>query len=235
MESSDLEMVLEQIESEISNLFSKLNEDERVQSLNRLRLFLRSQSPFVNEPVDCVQWIRADQVVANDYNPNSVAPPEMKLLEHSITEDGYTQPIVTFLRDGVYEVVDGFHRNRVGKESLIVASRIKGYLPCVVINNTRADVGDRMAATIRHNRARGKHRVDSMAEIVMDLKKRNWSDEKIGRDLGMDADEVLRLSQITGLAEMFSDREFSEAWEADSINEDDDLKDMVREDETRIL
>lgn len=225
----------EKVRGVVSALLADKSLDEQVETLNAIRVAVREFSPFTKEPVDCVQWVRADQVIANEYNPNSVAPPEMKLLEHSILEDGYTQPIVAWFRDGVYEVVDGFHRNRVGKESLLVATRIKGYLPVVVINSSRADTGDRMAATIRHNRARGKHKVDAMAEIVLDLKRRNWSDEKIGRDLGMDPDEVLRLSQITGLAEMFADREFSEAWEADTINENDDLKDAEVEDAKGLL
>jgi ParB-like chromosome segregation protein Spo0J len=169
--------------------------------------------------VDCVRWIKAEQVTANDYNPNSVAPPEMRLLEHSITEDGYTQPIVSWQRDGVFEVVDGFHRHRVGKESEAVRARVHGYLPAVVINNKRDDKGDRMAATIRHNRARGEHRVESMADIVVELKRRFWSDEKIATELGMEPDEVLRLTQVTGLAGLFADRDFSEAWQATTFDE----------------
>jgi ParB-like chromosome segregation protein Spo0J len=124
---------------------------------------------------------------------------------------------------GVLEVVDGFHRHRVGRESPEVRERILHFLPVVVVNESRTDRGDRIAATIRHNRARGKHRIDSMSAIVVELKRRNWSDEKIGRELGMDPDEVLRLSQISGLAEMFADREFSEAWEIASIDETDAL------------
>lgn len=202
----------------VSALLAKLadlDEPDRIEAINGIRAELHKYSPFVAEPVDCVRWVLAETVTANDYNPNSVAPPEMQLLEHSITEDGYTQPIVSWERDGVYEVVDGFHRHRVGKESATVRKRVRGYLPVVVINSAREDKGDRMAATIRHNRARGKHRVDAMSEIVMDLKRRRWSDEKIGKELGMDPDEVLRLCQVTGLAELFADREFSEAWEAD--------------------
>ena len=193
--------------------------DDKVQAINRIRKALSKHSPFNTEPVDCVQWIKSDLVHANDYNPNSVAPPEMKLLEHSILEDGYTQPIVSWMRDDVFEVIDGFHRHRVGKESESVRSRIRGYLPAVVINNSREDKGDRMAATIRHNRARGEHKVDSMAEIVIELKRRFWSDEKIAQELGMDSDEVLRLQQVTGLAGLFADREFSSAWEATSFEE----------------
>ena len=201
----------------------------RVETLNALRLELHRLSPFATEPVDCVLWVPAESVQANDYNPNTVAPPEMKLLEHSITADGYTQPIVAWEREGHFEVVDGFHRTRVGKESGTVRKRVLGYLPVTVISAEREDRGDRIAATIRHNRARGKHRVEAMSDIVVELKRRNWADEKIGRELGMDPDEVLRLCQISGLAEMFADRAFSEAWEAEQINEEDTL-DVLEED-----
>jgi ParB-like chromosome segregation protein Spo0J len=184
--------------------------EQQVGVLNSARQMMHESGPFSSEPVDCVQWVQNTAVQANDYNPNSVAPPEMELLRLSITADGYTQPIVSWNRESVYEVVDGFHRHRVGKECDDVRERVKGYLPLVVIKSDREDKGDRMAATIRHNRARGKHRVDAMSEIVVDLKR---------RELGMDADEVLRLTQVSGLAEMFADREFSEAWEADRIEE----------------
>lgn len=199
---------------------SSLPLQERVEALNRIREALSAYSPFQGEPVDFVRWVKSDLVTANDYNPNSVAPPEMQLLAHSITEDGYTQPIVSWLRDdNMREVVDGFHRHRVGKEVVSVRERVHGYLPVVTINGSREDKGDRMAATIRHNRARGEHRVDSMAEIVIELKRRFWSDEKIAKELGMEPDEVLRLQQVTGLAGLFADREFSEAWEATSFEE----------------
>lgn len=200
----------------LSNLISELSamsEAEKVSSINKVKEELHRISPFASEPVDCVLWVPAEQVEANDYNPNSVAPPEMKLLEISISEDGYTQPIVAWGVNGYYEVVDGFHRNRVGKESKTVRERIHGYLPITLINHDREDKGDRIAATIRHNRARGKHQIAAMSDIVLDLSRRNWSDAKIGRELGMEPDEVLRLKQITGLAELFSDVEFSEAWE----------------------
>lgn len=188
----------------------------RVQAINAIREELHKCSPFKNEPVDFVRWIAADQVHANDYNPNSVAPPEMQLLRRSIGEDGYTQPIVGMLDEAsTYEVIDGFHRHRVGRECDDVRERVHGYLPIVQIRKDRTDRGDRIAATIRHNRARGKHRVDAMSDIVIELKRRNWSDEKIGRELGMDPDEVLRLCQITGLAEAFKDDDFSRAWEVD--------------------
>ncbi len=190
-----------------------LPEGEKIAALNEARKALHEISPFSGEPVDCVLWVPADQVEANDYNPNTVAPPEMRLLELSIGEDGYTQPIVAWGKNDYYEVVDGFHRNRVGKECKTVRERVHGYLPITLINHDREDKGDRIAATIRHNRARGKHQVAAMSDIVLELSRRNWSDAKIGRELGMEPDEVLRLKQITGLAELFSDSEFSHAWE----------------------
>lgn len=199
---------------------------DRIAALNVARKALHGVSPFVAEPVDCVIWVPHDFVEANDYNPNAVAPPEMELLRHSIQHDGYTQPIVAWERQECFEVVDGFHRNRVGRECEDVRQRLYGYLPVTLINHTREDRGDRIASTIRHNRARGKHGVASMSDIVVELKRRNWSDSKIGKELGMDPDEVLRLSQISGLAEMFQDQEFSEAWESGdplAINEEDDL------------
>lgn len=205
-----------------SKIFKQLDEmdlQDRIEAINDIRADLLQYSPFKNEPVDFVRWIRSDLVNANDYNPNSVAPPEMKLLEHSITEDGYTQPIVSWSRDGIYEVVDGFHRHRVGKESETVRARVHGYLPAVVINSDREGKNDRMASTIRHNRARGEHKVESMSEIVVELKRRFWSDAKIAKELGMEPDEVLRLQQVTGLSGLFTDAEFSEAWEAETFEE----------------
>lgn len=158
-------------------------------------------------PVSRVQWVPADKVQANDYNPNAVAKPEMDLLRRSIEADGYTQPIVVWEVEGGYEVIDGFHRHLVGKEMGLT------HLPVVVVNRESTDRNDRIASTIRHNRARGKHKIDSMSDIVVELSRRNWSDAKIARELGMDADEVLRLKQISGLAELFEHEEFSEAWE----------------------
>lgn len=201
------------------NKLPELEMEERIRAINTIRRLLHEVSPFRNEPVDFVEWVKADSVVANDYNPNSVAPPEMELLRLSISADGYTQPIVTFPEKTGRCVVDGFHRNRVGKECPDIQERVHGYLPVVTINPSQEDRGDRIASTIRHNRARGKHRVDGMSEIVIELKRRNWSDEKIGKQLGMDPDEVLRLTQISGLAEMFADREFSEAWNPGTLDE----------------
>lgn len=190
--------------------------DEKVNEINSIREFIHELSPFKNEPVDFVKWIKQDEVVSNDYNPNKVAPPEMELLEISILNDGYTQPIVTWPNPekGKTEVIDGFHRNRVGKESKLVNKRILGYLPIVDIRKEQSDKNDRIASTIRHNRARGKHMVSAMSEIVIELKNRNWTNQRIAKQLGMDEEEVLRLCQISGLENLFTDSDFSKAWES---------------------
>ena len=146
----------------------------------------------------------------------------MELLRLSISSDGYTQPIVSMLEEDLItrEVIDGFHRNRVGKDCKDIQERIHGYLPVVTINQERTNINDRVASTIRHNRARGKHKIEAMSDIVIDLRKRNWSDDKIAKNLGMDSDEVLRLCQIGGLSELFSDKDFSQAWIADGFEQE---------------
>lgn len=223
------------IVSACKEVFEKLENlplKSRIETINEIRKELHIHSPFKSEPVDCVLWIRSSYVVANDYNPNAVAPPEMELLEHSICEDGYTQPIVSFENSlSNYEVVDGFHRSRVGKESYFVRGKVKGYLPLTVINSDRTDRTDRIASTIRHNRARGKHQIERMTDIVIELKKRNWSDVKIGKELGMEPDEVLRLCQISGLTEVFKDVDFSKAWDSDVIEEEDYIDFVESEEE----
>jgi hypothetical protein len=216
-------MDIQVIKESISDLLKECDFHKKVSLINELREHIHSLSPFTNEPVDYVKWVLSDNVVANDYNPNKVAPPEMELLEISILNDGYTQPIVTWPQEDKIEVIDGFHRNRVGKESKLVAERIKGYLPTVIIRKEQTDKNNRIASTIRHNRARGKHVISAMADIVIELKRRNWSDERVAKELGMDADEVLRLCQITGLAEAFENEEFSEAWESAIFDENPDI------------
>lgn len=208
--------------------------DKKVEALNQVRAILHEISPFANEPVDFVRWVRNDAVTANDYNPNKVAPPEMKLLELSIMNDGYTQPIVAWSNPekAAIEVIDGFHRNRVGKESKVVQRRVQGYLPIVDIRTEQSSKNDRMASTIRHNRARGKHQVDAMSEIVIELKNRNWRNARIAKELGMDEEEVLRLCQISGMEHLFSDKDFSRAWEADDSTETwEDITDHVEQEE----
>jgi ParB-like chromosome segregation protein Spo0J len=203
-----------------------LDLDQKVDAINKLREMLREHSPFKDEPVDCVIWVKNTLVKANDYNPNSVAPPEMELLRLSIDADGYTQPIVTMEHEGTREVIDGFHRHRVGKECADIQKRVHGYLPVVQIRSSQTDKASRMASTVRHNRARGKHKVEAMSDMVIELKRRNWSDERICKELGMDKDEVLRLCQISGLSEIFSGQEFSKAWEPEGSFNPEDFEDI---------
>lgn len=199
----------------------------KVALINDIRAAIHDVSPFKNEPVDFVRWVPNGEVYANDYNPNSVAPPEMELLRVSIDADGYTQPIVSMPDDnGQYEVVDGFHRHRVGKEMAGIRERVQGFLPLVSIRHSQYDKSNRIASTIRHNRARGKHKVEAMSEIVLELKRRNWSDAKICKELGMDQDEVLRLCQISGLTEIFAGQDFSKAWEPQGAISPDDFADL---------
>ena len=164
-------------------------------------------SKEITFPVMSVRMIPIEKVVANDYNPNKVATPEMKLLKHSIEEDGYTQPVVTYYdkEKDLYIVIDGFHRYRCAREYFNLKE-----IPCTVIEK---DLQNRMASTIRHNRARGTHQIKDMSIIVADLFKMGWKDEDICKHLGMELDEVIKLKQITGLKEVFSNHVFSKSWE----------------------
>ena len=165
-------------------------------------------------PVYNVLRVPLNKVVANDYNPNKVAPPEMELLETSIWEDGFTQPIVTF-RDEDNDrwiVVDGFHRYTVARQSKRVRERENGTIPIVQIEK---DIGDRMASTIRHNRARGAHNIELMSTIVAELVEMGKGDRWICKHIGMSPDELLRLKQITGVAALFQNRDFSDSWSTD--------------------
>lgn len=189
---------------------SEMDEAGRTQALNAIRLRLHALSPFRNEPVDCVLWLPAGKVRANDYNPNVMAPAEQRLLHTSLLTEGYTQPVVVVQAGQGYSVVDGYHRMQLGKHKPRLRERLKGYLP--VVRVLRTGDGERRAATVRHNRARGQHAVTAMSDLVRDLSRLGWEDERIAKELGMDADEVLRLKQISGLAEMFGEGTFSEAW-----------------------
>lgn len=166
----------------------------------------------MKSPVYNVKAVDIDKIQANSYNPNNVAPPEMKLLEKSIWEDGYTMPAVCYhlKEEDKYEIVDGYHRFTVLKTSKRIFEREKGKLPVVVIDK---DESNRMASTIRHNRARGTHNIDLMSNIVSELTKAGMSDQWILKNIGMDADELLRLKQVSGLSELFKNKEFSKSWE----------------------
>ena len=169
-------------------------------------------------PVYSVKSIPLEKVKANDYNPNAVAPPEMALLETSIWEDGYTQPVVVVYdnENDEYIVVDGFHRYKTLKNSERIREREKGMLPVVVLNK---QIHDRMASTIRHNRARGTHNIELMSTIVSELVDMGKGDRWICQHIGMSSDELLRLKQITGVAALFANRDFSDSWEAEKMDE----------------
>ena len=201
---------LESCIAQLRRILAPMGLREKIRSLNRVRRALSQISPF-SDPVDLVQWIPSENVHANDYNPNKVAPAEMKLLYTSILLDGFTQPIVSYhLGGGQYEVTDGFHRDRIGTNYPDISKRMYGYLPLSVIDKP---LDERIGSTIRHNRARGTHQIRSMSEIVLSLARMGWSDEKISLNLGMELDEIIRLKQISGVKEAFQYHEFSKSWE----------------------
>ncbi len=220
METASPELFDERIDAireeaeRLAEAIGRLPMPQKARALNAAREALHAASPFRDHPVDCVRWVEMERVEGNDYNPNAVAPPEMKLLRRSIEADGYTQPVVTWTEDGEhFEVVDGEHRSRIPKEYEGIRRATHGYLPIATIKDEQADRKNRMAATIRHNRARGVHGVGPMTEIVAELVSRGWSDEAIAQELGMDADEVTRFKQASGLPELFKDEPYSRAWE----------------------
>lgn len=175
-------------------------------------------------PVYNVRAVPIEKIKANDYNPNAVAPPEMALLETSIWEDGYTQPVVTYYdeQNDIYIVVDGFHRYLTIKNSERIRERERGMLPIVVIDK---ELGDRMASTIRHNRARGTHNIELMSTIVAELVEMGKGDRWICQHIGMSVDELLRLKQITGVAALFANRDFSASWEAELGSDEMEFED----------
>lgn len=192
--------------------FNKLSICERVTAIQVVRDILSKSHPCYDEnPVDRVLWIPLEKVSPNDYNPNSVAQIEMKLLYTSIEHDGYTQPIVTIYdeENDKYIIVDGFHRYFVMKTSPDIYARCYGLLPVVVIQK---DINDRMASTIRHNRARGKHSIQGMSNMVFEMLENGWDDKEICNELGMEAEEILRLKHVTGFSKLFADTEYNKAW-----------------------
>lgn len=188
----------------------KLPFDKRVCIYNEMTEMLRAMVGM-DHPVLAVKLVKPNEVKSNDYNPNRVAPPEMRLLELSMLKDGVTMPVVAARNDkGAYVIVDGFHRTQVIKYFPPVCDALQGYVPLVELNKP---IAERIATTVRHNMARGTHKTGLVARLVGLLKKDGWSDKKIGQEVGMDPDEVLRLKQLTGLAEAFADQEFSKSWE----------------------
>jgi ParB-like chromosome segregation protein Spo0J len=212
--------LIKKMTDELCKLIEGLSDNEqKIDTLNQVRKQLHQVSPLKHHPVDYVEWVKSETVEANDYNPNHVAPPEEKLLLQSISEDGYTMSIVTSKEQEIRRIVDGFHRRQIERDYKKINTSTHGRVPVTTIREGKAGLADRIASTIRHNRARGQHAIDGMVKIVKILKiDCDMSDEWIIRNIGMDPDELLRLSQLSGLMELFQGKEFSSSWTAGSDN-----------------
>lgn len=201
----------------LTNLFELITSeittaDDPEEVIRAIREKVSSLSPWKDHPVDAVRWIPLADIQPNNYNPNSVAGTEMKLLHLSIKNDGYTQPVVTMWDPEIkkYVIVDGFHRYLTLSTHKDISDSTGGRVPVVVI---KKDINDRMASTIRHNRARGKHAVTGMASMVFSMLENGWSDADICNELGMEPEELIRLKYVTGFAKLFEDVEYQQAWE----------------------
>jgi hypothetical protein len=185
---------------------------DKIEFINELNKYIFNELNNIKQPISYVKWIPIENVSPNDYNPNSVAKIEMGLLYKSIKHDGYTQPIVTIYdkEKNKYVIVDGFHRYFICKTNKDIYERNKGHLPCVVIDK---DINERMAATVRHNRARGEHSVTGMANMVFEMLQNGWTDENICNHLGMEPEEILKLKHITGFSKLFQDVNYNKSWE----------------------
>lgn len=201
------------LKQQIQQKFDEITDiREKILFLEDLRAFIHKISPQNSQPVNFVRWIPIEKVHANDYNPNSVAKNEMRLLYVSISHDGYTQPVVTVYDEAKdqYVIVDGFHRYTTMRLNQDIADRNNGLLPVVVIEKS---INDRMASTVRHNRARGKHSVSGMANMVFQMLENGWSDEAICAELGVEPDELIRLKHVTGFSKLFENVEYRRSWE----------------------
>lgn len=215
---------IKELSKKLADAISALpSNDDKITALNDARRVLHQVSPLKHHPVDYVMWIKSNDVEANEYNPNAIPPPEMLLLKQSIVEDGYTMPIVTFEQeDGSIKIIDGFHRRQTERNNPEVSESTLGYVPLTDVRKSQYDLSNRMASTIRHNRARGVHNIELMSSIVSELVEMGKGDAWICKHIGMSADELLRLKQITGLAALFNNKSFSDSWEPGNSVEDDD-------------
>jgi ParB-like chromosome segregation protein Spo0J len=203
------------IHEEVKKAFE--NAEDKMKFIYDLREFIHTElSPVNTQPIDLVRWVDVNKVQANDYNPNSVAKVEMGLLYTSIKHDGYTQPVVTIYDEKLdkYIIVDGFHRYFTCKSNPDILERNNGCLPIVVIDKS---INDRMASTVRHNRARGKHSVAGMSNMVFHMLENGWKDADICNELGMESEELLRLKHITGFSKLFENTEYKKAWETKNM------------------
>ncbi|MEQ3696120.1 MAG: ParB N-terminal domain-containing protein [Pseudomonadales bacterium] len=206
------------LKSEIVDLSGKLLHSspelslkDRVEIFNLLSVLAASIVEF-KHPALNVQLVRTNTLEDNDYNPNVVSPPEYRLLTHSIREDGITMPLVVAKSQGQkpYVVVDGYHRAQIIKFDKEVNKSLADHIPVVILAKP---LDKRISSSVRHNMARGSHQVKLTAKLILRLKELNWTNDEIGKELGMDSDEVLRMQQITGLAEAFKNDDFSTAWD----------------------
>jgi ParB-like chromosome segregation protein Spo0J len=199
------------ISQSVIDHMNTLPEADKINWVEGLKALIDASHPLNTQPVNRIRWVDINDVQANDYNPNSVAKTEMGLLYTSILHDGYTQPVVTIWDDEIkkYIIVDGFHRYFTCKSNPDILARNCGRLPIVVIDK---DINDRMASTVRHNRARGKHSVTGMSNMVFSMLENGWEDKAICNELGMEPDELLRLKHITGFSKLFSNTEYQKAW-----------------------
>lgn len=233
--NNNIEKLTKQLCAEIAQVADL---EAKIDTLNKIRYAIHQESPFKSQPIDYVEWVKNEEVFANDYNPNAVAPPEMELLHISMKEDGVTQPIVAnqekvtkkLLKElsvlstifkSIWVIIDGFHRNRVGKEKSDIKEMLFGYLPLVQIRKENKARGKRMASTVRHNRARGKHGIKSMTQMVTEFVQMGWEDNAIMKHLGMAKEELFRFKQASGLLASFLKRKFSKSW-TEFIEKQDD-------------
>lgn len=206
-----IDPIMRRMIGEIRDIFARTDIDTQAEFLNEFRAELSKLSPQSAMPVDVVRWIPVEDVEANDYNPNSVAPNEMRLLHTSISHDGYTQPVVAIYdaERRKYVIVDGFHRFSTCKLHDDIRAMTNGRVPVVVIDKS---INDRMASTVRHNRARGKHSVDGMADMVFAMLDQGWTDADICNEVGLEPEELTRLKHVTGFSKLFENAEYRRAW-----------------------
>lgn len=216
---------IEKLTKELADLISSISDNnEKIETLNVVRGILHEVSPLKHHPVDYVIWKKSEEVQPNEYNPNTIPPIEQELLRESIANDGYTMSIVTYNDPEAGEkikIVDGFHRRLMEQIHPEISQSTLGHIPITFIRTSQEGKSDRMASTIRHNRARGSHNIELMSTIVSELVEMGKGDAWICKHIGMSKDELLRMKQITGLASLFQNKDFSEAWEADIVEENE--------------
>ncbi|MES2428286.1 MAG: hypothetical protein V4560_15000 [Bacteroidota bacterium] len=224
METIQAELTQSNIEQEALNVHlqyvcdyieSLSSVDDKIEAVNSIRTKIHQVSPMKHHPVDLIHWLKSEEVEVQRVNPNSIPPPEEMLLHQSITSDGYTMPVVGFKQENeIHRIIDGFHRRKMERIHPDISESTYGRIPMSFTRKAQEGESDRMASTIRHNRARGVHNIELMSTIVAELVEMGKGDPWICKHIGMSADELLRLKQITGLASLFLNKSFSDSWDA---------------------